>query len=162
MSQRRTLQDITEKLINSFPNKYGTIYVFCKTYETGSIKTSKRQPRESRECCKLTTPDMKLPYDVNKYLSMGEDKMDLTSLSKQYREINTRQCRVYFCLCDCFEIEQNDEHRRLDLFSNHGEVDTKEISYTKQVEKENHIMVRTPSGDIDIIELFVYLFMALI
>ena len=90
MSQRRTLQDITEKLINSFPNKYGIIYVFCETYETDSIKTSKRQSRESGECCKLTTPDMKLPYDVNKYLSMGEDKMDLTSLGKQYREINTR------------------------------------------------------------------------
>ena len=59
-----------------------------------------------------------------------------------------------FSLRDCFQIEENNEHSYPDLYSNYEKTNTKLVAYTKQVEEENHVMVRSPSGGIDIIVLF--------
>ena len=67
-----------------------------------------------------------------------------------------------FFLRDCFQTEQNNEHSCPDLYSNHKETNTELVAYTMQVEEENHVMVSSPSGDIDIIVLIFYHLLALI
>ena len=101
---------------------------------------------------------MKVPYDIKKYLSVGTNKEELFNLIRRaIAENNTRQVTVYFCLRDCFQIKQRDERPRPDLFSNHEEADTKLVAYAKLV-NSGSAMVRSPSGDIDIVALFVYHF----
>ena len=157
VKQCKTVRDLAVKLMNSIPPSYQTVYVVCDTYESGSIKTCERDTRGVGERCKLKSPDMKLPYDINKYLSVGENKEELFNLIWQsIVEGNTRQCRIYFCLRDCYQIDQHDECPRPDLYSDHEEADTKLVAYAKLA--EDNIMIRSPSGDIDIIVLFVHHF----
>ena len=59
-----------------------------------------------------------------------------------------------FSLRDYIQIEKNNEHSYPDLYMNFEKTNTKLVAYTKQVEEENHVMVRSPSGGIDIIVLF--------
>lgn len=100
---------------------------------------------------------MKLPCDIKKYLSVGENKEELFNLVRRsIRESNTRQCRIYFCTRDCFKIDQHDELPRPYLYSDHEEADKKLVAYAKL--EGGNVMVRSPSGDIDIILLFVYHF----
>ena len=91
-----TLQDLAENVINTIQNHCGTIYVVSDTYETDNINASERQSRGSWESCILNIPDMKLPYDANKYLPKGEHIENLFKLIRPaIKTINTRQCWVY-------------------------------------------------------------------
>ena len=103
INQCKTPRDIAKKLINSIPSSYKTIYVVCDTYyESLSIKANERNTRGSGDRLKLKTPDMKLPYSINNYLSVGENKEELFNLiRKSIREDGTQERKIYFCLRDC-------------------------------------------------------------
>ena len=91
-----TLQGLAENVMNTIQNHCGTIYVVSGTYETDNINASERQSRGSWESCILNIPDMKLPYDANKYLPKGENIEKLFKLIRPaIKTINTRQCWVY-------------------------------------------------------------------
>ena len=53
------------------------------------------------------------------------------------------------------QIKHNTELMRPDLSCDHEEADTMLVAYASQV-KSGGVMVRSSSGDIDIIALFVY------
>ena len=157
VKQCRTPREIVQKLIISIPVSYKTIYVVCDTYKSCSIKTIERKTRGVGERCILKTPDMKIPYNINNYLSVGDNKEELFNLIKQaLREEYIENRKIYFCLRDCYQLKRNEELPRPHLYSDHEEADTKLIAYAK-LEEEN-ILVRSPSGNIDIIILFVHHF----
>ena len=125
------------------------------------MTSMERHSRGEGERILLINPDMKAPYDINKFLSVGKNKEELFELiQRSIVEMNTGGAlTIFFCLRDCFQIQHYDERPRPDLYSDHEEADIKLVAYAKLVDN-GPIMVRSPSGDIDIIVLFAYHFMS--
>ena len=121
----------------------------------GSITSAERKTRGDGNRCILKNPDMKVPYDFNYFLSVGQNKDDLFNLIKRVLIEVTRGFTIHFCFRDCVEIKQNVESMRPDLHCDHKEADTMLVAYASLV-NSGGIMVRSTSGDTDIVTLFLY------
>ena len=66
-----------------------------------------------------------------------------------------KNCNIYFCFRDCTKITEDGEVLRPNLFCDHEEADSMLVAYAAKV-LTGGVMVRSPSGDIDIIALLVY------
>ena len=67
---------------------------------------------------------MKIPYNINNYLSVGDNKEELFNLIKQaLREEYIENRKIYFCLRDCYQLKRNEELPRPHLYSDHEESD---------------------------------------
>ena len=159
IKQCRTVRDIAIKLHASIPSTYKTVYVVCDRYLEGSIKSSERVSRGEGDRVVLQNPDMKVPYNINSFLSVGKNKEDLFSLIKKVLIEIVRNRTIYFCFRECVEIRENVERTRPDLDCDHEEADTMLIALASRLDGGG-IMVRSPSGDIDIVTLFVHHAMA--
>ena len=124
-------------------------------YLEGSIKSAEQQTHGDGNRCILKNPDLKVPYDIDYFLSVGQNKEDLFNLIKRVLIEVTRDFKIYFCFRDCVEIKQNVKSMRPDLHCDHEEADTLLVAYATLVNSCG-IMVRAPSGDIDIVTLFLY------
>ena len=82
IAQCRTVRDIATKLIGSIPKNYDTVYIVCDTYKDDSIKSSERLSRGTGERNILKNPDMKVPYNINSFLSVDDNKEDLFRLEE--------------------------------------------------------------------------------
>ena len=157
IKQCSTVRDITLKLIRSVPLTYDTLYVVCDKYEETSIKTGERQSRnkDGGEIVILKSPDMKVPFDIKSFMSVGQNKEDLFNLIKRaIIEIETH-LKIFFCFRETFEITNGLELDRTDLQCDHEEADTMLVAFAYQTSSPG-IMVRSPSGDVDIVSLFLY------
>ena len=158
IKQCSTVRDIATKLLASIPSSYETLYIICDKYEENSIKAAERQTRGgggSGERVILRSPDMKVPFNINSFLSVGQNKEDLFDLIKRALLETTTYLKILFCSRDCAEIKNGVETNRPDLSCDHEEADTMLVAYAYQV-GGGGITIRSPSGDIDIIALFVY------
>ena len=88
-------------------------------------------------------------------MSVGQNKEDLFNLIKRILIEVIRDFTIYFCFHDCLEIKQNVESMRPDLHCDHEEADTVLVAYASLANSDG-VMVRSPSGDIDIVTLFLY------
>ena len=88
-------------------------------------------------------------------MSVGQNKEDLLNLIKRVLIEVIRDFTICFCFRDCVEIKQNVESMRPDLHCDHEEADTMLVAYVSLV-NSGGVMVRSPSGDIDIVTLFLY------
>ena len=71
------------KIVASLPRQYTTIYNACDTYSRKSIKGGEREARGESERYVLASPDMKVPYDFDKFLNNGENEESLFNLIEQ-------------------------------------------------------------------------------
>ncbi len=155
-----TIRQMATKIFATVPARYTTIVIVCDTYRDNSIKGSNRVKRGVSERYVLTSPDMKVPYDFNSFLRNGENKemlFDLLQLaiiegrSQIFSRIviisNKSQCTKV--TEDHFEVLEN-------WASNHEEADTKLVALVKDGDSspDDAVMIRSPSGDIDILALF--------
>ena len=96
---------------------------------------------------------MKVPSDFSDFLKNGSNKeMLLDLLERSYIENKERleSKVVYFSNKEhCVRISQSNSSVVEELYSDHEEADTKLIAFAHQAESEN-IVIRSPSGDIDI------------
>ena len=92
---------------------------------------------------------MKVPYDIDCLLCVGQNKKDLFNLIKRILIKVTRDFTIYFCFRDCVEIKQNVENMKPDLHCDHEEADTMLVAYESLV-ISGAVIVRSLSGDIDI------------
>ena len=155
IKQCTTVTDIVDKLLASIPSRYETVYVVCDTYLKGSIKSAERQTRGDGNRCILKNPDMKVPYDIDCFLSVGKNKEHLFNLLKMVLIEVTRDFTIYFCFRDCVEIKQNVKSMRPDLHCDHEEADAMLVAYASLV-NSGGVMVGSPTRDIDIVTLFLY------
>ena len=72
--------------MDSIPTQYSTIYVVCDTYENYSIKAAGRQLSDSGIRYVLKNVDLKVPYNIYDFLSVGENKENLFYLIKRGTE----------------------------------------------------------------------------
>ena len=104
---------------------------------------------------------MKVPADFAKFLKNGENKKMLFDLIQQSIEdsrhtLNDRV--VYFSnVSRCRRISQHEARPCPELACNHEEADTKLLALVKAAihQAGKAVMVRSPSGDIDITALFI-------
>ena len=88
-------------------------------------------------------------------MSVGRNKENLFNLIKRVLIKVTRDFTIHFCFRDCLEIKQNVESMRPDLHCDNKELDTMLVAYASLI-SSGGVMVRSPSGDIDIVTLFLY------
>ena len=132
-----------------------TIYAVCDTYLEGSINSTERKTRGDGNRYILKSLDMKVPYDIDCFLSVGQNKEDLLNLIKRVLIEVTRGLTIYFCFRGCVEIKKNVESMRPDLHCDHEEADTMLVAYASLV-KSGDVMLRSLSGDIYIVTMFLY------
>ena len=113
----------------------------------------------------LNKQDMKPPSDFTTFMKNGENKTRLLQLIQQVIDEEKQQLRhriVYFSAeYHCQKICSSESTIAPALQSDHEEADTKlvalVVSYLESVaddDLEQSVMVRSPSGDIDILVLF--------
>ena len=143
------------------PLQYKDIYIACDTYEENSIKGGQRAARGTSERYFSRSPDMKVPHDFGGFLRNGSNKemlFDLIQQSIEEDRANLEDRTVYFSNKKiCTMIKEDQVTVLPNLNSDHEEADTKLVALVcaANVPSEESIMVRSPSGDIDILTLFV-------
>jgi hypothetical protein len=141
ISNCETIRDVNRAILNSIPEQFKEIYTACGTYQLNSIKNSERKYRGQVERYVLKSPDMKIPHDLIKFLSVGENKerlfnLILEGLTDEKDKLGSRV--VYFSKITSTNVNIGESLR-----CTHEEADRKLVA-----------LVRSPSGDIDILCLF--------
>ena len=156
-----TIRDVAWKIISTIPAQFTMIFIVCDTHEDKSIKGGERQKRGVSERYVLSCPDMKVPYDFPRFLQNGENKeMLLNLLLRAFIERKHQLGRksIFFSgKSNCRKVTENEVMVVNSLESNHEEADTKLIAlvHAADVPSGDYVMVRSPSGDIDVLVLFV-------
>ena len=154
-----TIRDLATKIMTTIPKQYKIIYLLCDTYKKNSIKGGERQARGVGARYVLNSPDMKVPYDSSNFLRNGDNKAMLFDLIQQSIEEDKNSLGdkvVYFSNQSvCKKINQDKAIALPELTSDHEEADTKLVAFLRasQLPPGSTAMIRSPSGDIDIITL---------
>ena len=100
----------------------------------------------------MKNPDQLIPYNFEDFLSVGNNKEILFGLIQRSIEEHPPEDRIiYFCARKCTRITSNCIQIMEELESDHEEADTMLVAYAHVASSyANGILVRSPSGDIDI------------
>ena len=132
----------------------------CDTYNDGSIKAGERNVRGSGKGYILNSPDMKVPSDFFSFLKNGSNKVMLLNLLEQaiIEDKKWLGSRIVFYSnkSHCTRICSSSSIMVPEFASDHEEADTKLIARAHQanLSTDHSVLVRSPSGDIDILVLF--------
>ena len=109
----------------------------------------------------LKTPEMKLPYDMTTFLQNGKNKELLFNLIERSivedKNIKWKSSVFFFSNKEhCFKISSDHILQIPEKSNDHEEPDTKLVALVEIAEVNgNNLMVRSPSGDIDALVLFI-------
>ncbi len=155
-----TIRQMAKRLLDTIPARYTTVIIVCDTYKENSIKGGEKIKRGVSERYVLTSPDMKVPYDLNNCLCNGENKEMLFNLL-QVAIIDDRgklfsRTVIISNKSQCTKVTADDVEVLENWASNHEEADTKLVALVKaaNLPPDDAVMVRSPSGDVDILALF--------
>ena len=120
-----------------------------------ALKSEERESRGHGERYVLRNIDMKIRYKIEKYLAVGENKEELFKLiQKAVEEHISDGVTVYFCRFDeCTQITADVTNDVSDMACLHQEADYMFVAYAAR--EVGSVMVRSKSGDIDIVAQFV-------
>ena len=155
-----TIREMASGIIATVPSQYTTIFIVCDTYKDNSIKGGERQARGVSERYVLTSPDLKVPYDFTSFLRNGENKEMLFNLIQKAIEEGRHDLsgKTFFFSnkSQCTKITRDEISVIEYLASDHEEADTKLVvlAHVANVPPGDTLMIRSPSGDIDILVLF--------
>ena len=156
-----TIRDLAHRILAMVPSQYRHVYIACDTYKGISIKGGERQARGMSERYLITTPDMKIPHNFTNFLQNGENKTMLFDLIQRAIEEGKSKLQgktVFFSNeNNCTKVTEDKVAIEERLKSNHEEADTKLIALVKaaNLARGDSVMVRSSSGDIDVLALFV-------
>ena len=148
------------KLEKGMRQQFNYIYLVCDTYNDGSIKAGERNARGSGKGYILNSPDMKVPSDFFSFLKNGSNKvMQLNLLEQATIEDKKRlgsRIVFYSNKSHCTRICSSSSIMVPEFASDHEEADTKLLALAHQANlpTDHRVLVRSPSGDIDILLLF--------
>ena len=150
VSQCKTIRDLSMFLWRSKPSHCHRFYVMEDSYDNDGIKTSERRMRGQGERYVLKNLEMKIPYDINSFLAVGENKRDLFDLiHKGIEDIQRGDNTVMFSSYNSYvETNGTTVQERPELASTHVEADYMFPTYARL---ESNALIRSRSGDIDII-----------
>ena len=156
-----TIRDLAHRILAMVPSQYRHVYIACDTYKGISIKGGERQARGMSERYLITTPDMKVPHNFTNFLQNGENKTMLFDLIQRAIEEGKSKLQVKTVFFsnenNCTKVTEDKVAIEERLKSNHEEADTKLIALVKaaNLARGDSVLVRSSSGDIDVLALFV-------
>ena len=163
-----TFEDLTFKIIKSIPAGYKRVGIVSDSYLINSIKTSERKKRGVSSRIQIKSAKSKIPRDFSKFLSNSENKIRMVELL--FEVIEEKKAKVLNLLkTSQLIIAKEDMCRSITLScteelnclaSNQEEAATKVILHCSKAVLENqdtHVILRSPSGDTDILVLAVSL-----
>ena len=164
-----TFEELAFNIIKSLPCGYKRVDIVADTYLLNSIKSSERCKRGDSEKVLVRSCKSKIPPEFNRFLSNGENKTRMIELLFQVIE-NNRVKMINLLKTNKIVLSMEDSCRSFTLStaedegflrSNQEEADTKVFLHGEQILKEscnNNILIKSPSGDTDIVVLGISLF----
>jgi len=159
LKQCETIKQLAWRIINSVPGQFDGIFIVCDTYLPNSIKDGERRLRGEGKRYVIKSTSMKLPSDMADFLRNGQNKEMLfnlleTAIIEEKTQLGDKT--VYYSNKSwCTKITSTTSSRVDALLSDHEEADTKLVALVNSCNLAgNTVLVRSPSGDIDILVLF--------
>jgi hypothetical protein len=129
----------------------------CSLFDSydDALKSEEQEFRGHGERYILRNINMKVAYGIEKYLAVGENKEELFKLiQKAVEEHISDGVTVYFCRFDeCTQITADVTNDVSDMACLHQEAEYMFVAYAAR--EVRSVMVKSKSGDIDIIAQFV-------
>ena len=163
-----TFEELALKLVQHIPKGYHRIDLVADCYLSNSIKDAERAKRGQSTKILVKSTKSKIPREFSKFLANGENKTRMIELifetleEKKAAVLNTLRTTqlVLSSEQNCKIITLSNCETFQSLVSNQEEADTKVITHGLQFLKTNtnhQVIIRSPSGDTDIIVLVVSL-----
>ena len=165
-----TYKDFACKLFSVIPKGYARIDIVADTYRETSLKNPERLKRGTSSRVMVQSALSKRPRNFNDFLKNGENKSRLIELiqdvliENKEEIIGMLKCQEIFFSADkvCNRITSTTVSLVESLCSNQEEADTKLLLHTKHVldnDDSKLVLMRSPSGDVDIQVLFISTFL---
>ena len=145
-------------IFGHIPSQYSHIYIACDSYKDQSIKNVERVLRGHEDKFVIRTKDIRIPANLKRFLSNGENKERLFELMEKVwlegsNELSGRS--LYGARASsCIKNENGIAANVPELENDHKEADSKIAFMIKHATRENSegtvCVVRSSSGDIDI------------
>ena len=163
-----TYEELALKVLDRLPKSYDRIDIVVDTYRQNSLKNPERTRRGTTEKVLVQSAKSRLLRNFNDFLKNGENKTRLIEIIeaviiKRKDEILERlKCNEVLFSRDqvCTRITKFPVESVDSLSSNQEEADTKLMLHDRDVLVDAVVLVRSPSGDIDINVLFINMFQA--
>lgn len=163
-----TFEELALQLLLHIPKGHYRVDIIADSYLPNSIKFEERAKRGSSDKVTIKSSKSKIPREFSKFLSNGENKLRMIEIIFQVLEVKkvhvlnslrtTKLVLSRFEECKIITLSSCDSF--VTLVSNHEEADTKVITHAIQFLQQNtdhQAIIRSPSGDTDIIVLAVAL-----
>ena len=165
-----TYEELALKVLDRLPKSYDRIDIVADTYRLTSLKNPECTRHGATEKVLVQSAKSRLPRNFNDFLKNGENKTCLIEIIegviiKRKDEILRRlKCNEVLFSRDqvCIKITKFSVES-VDSLSSNQETDTKLLLHTRDVLESSTdavVLVRFPSGDIDINVLFINMFQA--
>ena len=160
-----TYHELAFKLISALPNGYDRIDIVADTYREKSLKDPERARRGVAGKVIVQSSLSKIPRNFSEFLKNGENKTRLIQLvwdviaRNRIEILEQLKCNELLYSMDgiCHKISSETIAVMQELSSNQEEADTKLLLHANHALSLNStkaIVVRSPSGDVDIDILF--------
>ena len=164
-----TYSHLVRNLIERLPKIYKHIDIVADTYRENSLKNNERNLRGISDKVMISSSSSKIPRDFTDFLKNGDNKTKLIELIKDELVKNSKEilsklsCEIIYFSMDniCVKISECSSCEVSELASNLKEADNKLLLHTKHSIHNNpdhKIVIRSPSGDIDINIVFINIF----
>ena len=154
-------EELIKRLLYSIPSGYSRVDLVADCYRDTSIKSAEREKRGNSANVIISSLQSKVPRDLPKFYSHGENKSQLIKLTFSYIKANPEACLRIFG-CEEIILSGDSVTERITsnacencerLRSNQEEADTKVILHAIDALtiSQSNVCVRSPSGDTDIV-----------
>ena len=159
-----TYERLAWQFLSGIPKGFSRIDLVADSYFNNSIKDAKKIKRGTSKKIIVRSMKSKLPSEFSQYLSCGENKNRLIELLFEVIK-NEREEALEMLRCDKLVLSREGQCKLLthieektydQLLSTQKEADTKIIAHAVHIfhqDTENKVVIRSPSGDTDILVL---------
>ena len=167
-STNRSICSLAWQVMKVIHHQFTSIFLLCDTYCIKSVKAGECVSRGQGKRYVLSSPDMKIPSDFDDFLQNGDNKWMFLGLTEQSLIEGTEKLgpqNIFFSNVEhCYFIDTSQTQLIPVLASDHEEVDTKLVAlvHAAQISPGQSVMIRSPSGNVDILVLFLLHFARLL
>ncbi|KAG1711251.1 hypothetical protein GQR58_002553 [Nymphon striatum] len=163
-----TYEEFVWNFVSTLPKGCKRLDIVADTYRKNSIKGGERNARGSSQKVIIASSKSRLPRDFSAFMRNGENKTRLIEIISEVLRNNFKKV-LAMLRCPTICISQEDVTYcvtesgvtvKEELSSNHEEADTKVILHSyksMQEDPSSKVVLRSPSGDTDILVLAVAL-----